>query len=118
MSAESACYATLSGAAPVIALTADRIYPDFVPDDKALPAIAINRTETEFIQTIHGAAPVASKVSLEVWCMASTRNIAEQLGDLTLTSLSAGDFLAVDRRPEFDVDTEIFAVVLTVVVWQ
>jgi hypothetical protein len=118
MSAETVCYATLSGAAPVTAITGERIYPDFVPDDKTLPAIAMNRMATEYVNTIHTNAAVASNVTLEVWCMASTRSGAEQLGDVTDSALSSGGFLALDRRPEFDVESETFAVVITVSVWQ
>jgi hypothetical protein len=53
MSAETVAYAALSAAAAVTTLVSTRIYPDFVPQEKTLPAVAINRAATEYITTIH-----------------------------------------------------------------
>jgi hypothetical protein len=118
MSAETECYTALSIAPAVTGMTGDRIYPDFVPDDKMLPAIAMTRMSTEFVNTIHTSSAVASKVLLEVWCMGSTRSTSEQLGDAAMVALAAGGFVAQDRRPEFDIETETFAAVISVVNWQ
>ena len=39
MSAETALYAVLSAYAPLTALVSTRIFPDAIPEDKALPAV-------------------------------------------------------------------------------
>jgi hypothetical protein len=112
MSAETLAYSTLSAAAPVTALVGTRIYPDFVPQEKTLPALAIARAETEYINSIHSNVPLGSIATLGIWCMAATRAEAEALADVVVTALSA--FTMLNRSPEFDADSEVLATVLTV----
>jgi hypothetical protein len=115
MSAETSTYSTLSGAAGVTALVGTRIYPDVVPQEKALPAIAIARTETEFINTIHNAAPLGSFVELEIWCMAETRTGAEAVADAVKAAfIATTGFMLKNRRPEFDAEHQVYSTVLTV----
>jgi hypothetical protein len=117
MSAETVAYSTLSGAGAVTAITGTRIYPDFAPTETALPAIAFSRVNTVYTNVIHQAAPVGVDVVLEVWCMAETRKVAEQLGDAVVAALGAATpsgFYMQDRTPDFDAESKIFAAVLTV----
>jgi hypothetical protein len=118
VSAEIEAYSVLSNAMTVTAFTGTRIYPDFVPEDKTLPAIAINRIETEYVNTIHQNIPEATKVHLEIWCMTSNRKDAEQLGDAVELVIGTGEFVLEGRRPEFDPETLTFAVVLQAFIWQ
>lgn len=115
MSAESAVFAALNGAAGVTALAGDRIYPDFLPQKKPLPAIVYARAETEYVTTIHSSIPVASDVTMETWCFAKTRPAAEALGDAALLALGTAGIRPTGRRPEFDTDTETFSCVITTV---
>jgi hypothetical protein len=117
MSAEATMYAALAGAAGVTALVADRIYPDFLPQNKAQPAIVYTRSETEYVTTIHTGTPAAALVTMETWCFAKTRPAAEALADAAQVGLAAGGFLLIARRPEFDTDTESFSSVITSTLW-
>ncbi len=119
MSAETSAYSALSGAGAVTALVDTRIYPDFVPQEKTLPAIAIARTETEYVTTIHSGTPVAAEVTLDVHCMAATRAGAEALADAALAALGAATFTLQGRTPQFDPEgPELFSTVLTVNFWE
>lgn len=115
MSAETVAYAALNAASAVTGLVSTRIYPDFVPQEKDLPAVAINRAATEFINTIHGSAPLGSIATLEVWCMASTRSAAEAVADAVVATLAAAGFSITNRAPEFDADSQVFAAVVSAV---
>lgn len=110
-------YAALSGAAGVTALVSDRIYPDFLSQGKALPAIVYARVETEYLTTIHTATACAALVTMETWCFAKTRPAAEALADAAQAALGAGGLRAIGRRPEFDTDTETFFSVITSTLW-
>lgn len=115
MSAETVAYSTLSAASAVTAIAGTRIYPDFVPTEIAVPAVAISRASTEYTTTIHSGVPIGVDVMLEVWSMADTRKVAEQLADAVVTALGTAGFIMQDRSPEFDSDTKLFAAVLTVI---
>ena len=118
MSAETAAYSTLSGSAPVTALVGTRIYPDIVPQEHPLPAIALARIDTEYVTTIHGGEALASFVTLEVHCLASSRAAAEQLADTVELAIPAGGFRLIGRQPHYDAEAEVCAAVLTVGYWQ
>lgn len=123
MSAETQLYSTLTGAAGVTAIvgsgSAARIYPDFIGQEIVCPAVVFHRVETENITTIHSNAIQASRVALEVWCMAiSSRASADALADAVETAFAPSGFMPLNRRAEFDPETETFATVLTVSYWQ
>jgi hypothetical protein len=118
MSAETALNTALLAAPAVTAIvgsgSAARVYPDVVPQDKGLPALAYARVATEPILTVHSAAPIATRATLEVWCMAATRAAAEGLADIVSGVVGAARFIYAGRRFEYDPDNELFAAVLTV----
>jgi hypothetical protein len=116
MSAETVAVAALLAAPAVTALVGDRIYPDFVAQEKALPAIAMARPNTENINTIHGGPPLGALVDLEIWCMGATRADAEDLATKAVAALGAQNFMATNRLQEFDAESEVYATVLTFVV--
>jgi hypothetical protein len=113
VSAETALYSALSGAAPVTAIVGSAIYPDIAPQEVSLPCIAFSRTDTQYINTIHGSA-AASIATLETWCMATGRADAEALADAALSAAQAAGFTAIGRRTELDVESEVWATVLAV----
>lgn len=114
MSSETTVYSILSGAAAVTAITALRIYPDAMPQEAAVPAIVYRRTGTEVIQTVHGTI-AATKVGLEVLCLAPTRAGAEDLADKALNALLAGGpFEYLDRGATFEPSASEFAATLQV----
>lgn len=114
MSAESLAWTTLTGDTAVAAIVGTRIYPDFVPQEQTLPAIAVSRVSTEYLTTINTDAPVGEIAALEIWCMAETRIAAESLANAATTALSLAQFFPLDRRPEFDNESVVYAVVLSV----
>jgi hypothetical protein len=104
MSAETDLYAVLSGAAGVTALVSTRIYPDVVPEEATLPAIAYQRTSTEYSTTIHGGAPVAETPTIEITCVATTRPGANAVANAVIASLAGTDFVAVDQQAALDIN--------------
>lgn len=117
MSAETVLYSTLTGAAAVTAIVSTRIYPDVAPQDVALPCVAFSRTGTETIGTL-SAASVASKATIECWCMSNSRATAETLGDAVHTAASAAWFTPTSRRAEYDQDAQLWAVAQTFDYWE
>ena len=117
MSAETLIYSTLSGAAGVTAIVSLRIYPDFLAQEITLPAIVNQRSGSEYVNTIHSGVPAAIKVTMDTFCLASTRIGAEILADAVETALPAGSFRVSGRRPEFDAETLTFAAIITSEVW-
>lgn len=121
MSAETLINAALLAAAPVTAVVGAganaRIYPDFLAQEIVLPGLVNQRAETEFVNTIHTGVPVASRITMETWCLAETRIAAEQLADLVEPALSSADFRIVGRRPEYDAETLTYATVVSSEVW-
>jgi hypothetical protein len=116
MSAETIAYAALTGASAVTTIVGDRIYPDFVPEERLLPAISIARASTEYITTIHSSIPQGAFVTLEIWCMAGTRKASEDLANAAMTALGPVSVRPDNRAPEFDAESEVFAAVLLVVI--
>lgn len=118
MSAETAIYSTLSGAGAVTAIVGTRIYPDFLAQEIVLPAIVTQRAETEYTNTIHSGAVIASRIVMDAWCLAATRLGAETLADVVVIALPLGNqFRIDDRRIEFDAETLTFATILSAVIW-
>ena len=117
MSAETVLYSTLSADTGVDSLVDGRIYPDVAPQDGDLPAIAFERVGTEYHNTIHGTA-IATRVSMEAWCMGETRADAESVCDAVELAARAATFFTTGRRAEFDPETNLWAAVLSLDYWQ
>ena len=126
MSAETDLVDALEANAAVVALlqisgvspTELRIYPDVVAQEIDLPAVAFQRLATEYNNTIHAIAPTSAQISIDIWCMADTRSVAESIGDAVEGALAPAAFLLVGRRGEIDPDDPdriIWATVLSVV---
>ena len=118
MSAETDLNAALLAAAPVTALVgtgnAARIYPDVVPQDVKLPAIAFVRADTEYLHTIHSDVPVGEFAILEIACMGTSRAEADDLAGKAIAALGAARFGIAGRRAEIDVEQGIWATIVTV----
>lgn len=117
MSAEASLYSLLSTAVPVIALVSTRVYPDVAPQDSALPAIVFERAGTEYLNTIHGTT-AATRVTLEVWCMAEGRTAAEGLADAVLQTVAGTTFVPVGRRADFDAEQQLWAAIVALDLWE
>lgn len=113
MSAESALYAILSGSSGVTALVGARVYPDVIPQDQALPAIAYARSGTEPVVTIHGTVE-AEFAQMSVQCWAESRTSAEQVAQAVSTALSAAGEAYTNRGVLFDQDAGLFGAVVDV----
>ncbi len=81
MRAEEQAYAALAAAGGVVALVADRIYPDQAAQGADLPLIVFERTDTEPVSTIHDGPPIASKVTISASAWARTQLEADQVAD-------------------------------------
>lgn len=116
MSAETQLHGALTGYAGLTTAVSTRIYPDFLAQEIALPAVVYQRAETEYVTTVHSGVVLGSRVTLEIWCLHTTRIGAESLADLVEAAI-ANTLLPVDRRPEFDADTATFSTVVTCSIW-
>ena len=116
MSAETQLHAALAAYAPLSAVVDTRIYPDFLAQKIVLPAVVYQRAETEYVTTIHDGTSHGERVSMEVWCLHTTRIGAEELAELVEGAI-VDDFVPTDRRPEFDPDDLTFSTVVTCAVW-
>jgi hypothetical protein len=116
MSAEDNLHDILSENAPVFAVVGDRIYPDYVPPDKDLPAIAFNRTGTTYIPTIHGGVTQEDTVTFEIFCTASSHGSAKSLGDLVaaIEVMPPKKWQLLNRLSLYDSETGLSASVITV----
>lgn len=101
MSAETDLYAALTGAFPVQQIVGSgasaRIYPDIAPQERQMPCVAYSRSDTEYIVTIHSAAPKGEVPVLDVYCMAMTRTAADALAYAVLTAACAAGFMLRSR---------------------
>lgn len=121
MSAETDLYTTLKAASGVTNLvggsSSPRIYPDLAPQEATLPCVGYQRVGTEITGTLSSAV-VATKATLDVWCMAATRLAAEGLADAVQTACAAAWYTPTARRSEYDPDAALWAAVLTVDYWE
>ena len=79
MSAETALYAVLAGYAPLTALVSTRIYPDAIPEDKALPAVVYgNEGATPEVCLNNDIAATATRFRIAAW--GTTRTAAAAVG--------------------------------------
>lgn len=119
MSAETELHTALAGDGPLTAAISTRIYPDFLAQEIALPAVVYQRAGTGYELTIHNGVVEATLVTLEIWCLHNTRIGAEGLAQLVETAIAApmNSFRPLDRRPEFDADTLTFSTVVTCSIW-
>jgi len=114
MGAETQVYTALSGDAGVTAIVGNRISPNVVGEKVPMPAVCYNRADTDYIVTIHSALPVGDSVLVDVWCMAKTEDEASELADAAIVALAAAYIAPTNRRHEYDSESEITAVVVTV----
>lgn len=98
MSAETALYAALSNAAGVTALVGNRVYPDIAPEKVALPCVAWQRSNTEYQALIHNGVPDGEFVTLQVFCMATTRTSADAVADAIVAAAGAAGFYPQNRQ--------------------
>lgn len=117
MSAEQTIYSTFYGESPPTAveeIVSDRIYPIIVPENKTLPAIAYQRVNTEYVNTIHATA-LASKGTFDIFCVAAEFDQADDLADAVVSVVNASLVMVVlNRTHSFDETAGNYAVVVTV----
>jgi len=111
MSAETQLYAVLSGRAGLVALVGDRIYPDAIPEEKALPAVVFLRASTAPVHTIAGAL-VCEDVHFAITAWATGRNAAEAVADEIAAALAASGNPKTDRSAGFDNEVGLYGVTI------
>jgi hypothetical protein len=107
VSAESIVYGWLSGFAGLTALVGTRIYPDVIPEQASLPAIAFTRSQTEPVSTIHGSV-FAEFVAVQIQAWSATRTEAEAVADAVVDALAANAEIYIARGALFDEETGYF----------
>lgn len=113
MSPEQVLFAALSGNTSITAVVEDRIYPVVLPDQKLVPAIVFQRTNTEYTNTI-GNTAIAHKATFDVLCIAEQFGDAEALCDIVE---AMEQFAKINRTNAWDQGVENYASVLSIEVW-
>ena len=111
MSAEQDLYTALSGYAGLTALVDTRIHADVRDEDEDLPSVVYRRLKTEHINTIHGTV-VATTATLGVSCVGESRASSEAVAEQVLAAVG-GNFVAQDRRSDYDPDTQYYITTIT-----
>lgn len=86
---EEAVFAILTGDAGVAALAGDRVYPQVIPQDVALPAVAYARISTMRVKR-HGGAGVGRRLArarVQVNCEAVGYGVAKALAGAVVGAL-------------------------------
>lgn len=116
MSAESIVLAALE-VTGVTTHVGSNIYAALLPQGKKLPAIIFVRTDTDYIKTIHSATPVASLVTMDIWCVAESFATTEDIADAVEIAMASVVGFPIGRRQEVDPDTETLITILTYNIW-
>jgi hypothetical protein len=117
MSAETELYAALSASAGLAALVSTRIYPDAIPENKALPAV---------VYSLDGAAPIyglgnekhATPTQIKIVAWGTTRTAASAVGDEIALALIAISLPADNRYSGFDAEVGEYADVTEITWWE
>lgn len=108
MSAETELYAALTGRAGLVALVSDRIYPDAIPESRALPSVVFIRSSTAPTYTIGGAL-ACEDAHFMITSWAESRASAESIADEISAALTISGNPIVDRSGGYDAETGLFA---------
>ncbi len=111
MSAETELYSALSESFGLAALVSDRIYPDAIPENVALPAVVFIRASTNPTYTIGGVL-VAEDVHFSITVWAETRTAVEPIADQIRLVLDASGNPISDRSSGFDNEVGLFSVTI------
>ena len=117
MSAESALYTVLSGAAGLTALVSTRIYPDAIPEDKPLPAVVYS-TESSVPEACLNSSVAAEQTRFRIVGWGTTRTSAAAVGDQIVIALRAIGVPEDNRFSGFDAEVGQFADVTEITWWE
>ena len=116
MSAETDLYAVLSGYAQLTALVSTRIFPDAIPEDKALPAVVYgNEGETPEVCLNNDITATATRFRIAAW--GTTRTAAAAVGDQIVAALIADGVPYDNRFSGFDAEVWQFADITEITWW-
>jgi len=113
MSAETELFAALRDSAAVGALINDKIYPDALPQEVALPAVVYQRTGTDKIRSIHGTT-LGERSVLLLQVLGEVKVTAESIADACEAALEAANFVPTGRASGMVPDTDTRVIELTV----
>lgn len=116
MSAESDLYTVLSSYAPLTALVSTRIYPDAIPEDKALPAVVYS-TEAATPEWCLNNSLAATGYRFRIAAWGTTRTAAAAVGDAIVAALLAAGVPYDNRFSGFDAEVGQFADVTEITWW-
>lgn len=108
MSAESDLYTALSGWPGLAAVVGNRIYPDAIPENQALPAVVYVRASTAPTRTIGGLL-VCEDIRFSLTAWAKSREAAAAVADQISAALEAAGNPAADRSGGYDEQVGLFA---------
>lgn len=94
-----------------------RVYPDVIAAEAALPAIMYQRSETEKFGTLDESVS-CKRVSIDITCVADTREGAEALGDAVEAAMEAAHHHCTGRIGASDPESQTYGAVMTFNVWE
>lgn len=113
MDAKALLRAALIAHAPLVALVAQRIFPDGIEESATLPAGVLTVTSTEPIRSVDGTRHGAwVNLSLQFW--ATSRTSADACALAAEEAIALADHDLLDVADAADLDTGNFATTLTV----
>jgi hypothetical protein len=113
MSAETELYAALSGHAPLLAIVADRIHFDVLPEETDYPAVVFSRESTAPILSTSGRS-FGAEVLAKVSCWGKTRTEADAAAVEAEAALVAAELTPSGKVSGYDPETDLYATVLDV----
>lgn len=116
MSAETELYAVLAGYSALTALVSTRIFPDAIPEDKALPAVVYSvESATPEVCLNNSTAATATRFRIVGWGV--TRTSASSVGDQIGAALIASGVPYDNRFSGFDAEVGQFADITEITWW-
>lgn len=115
MSAESDLYAALTADVALAALVGERIYPDAIPQDEALPAVVFaSRAEPDFglDNTL-----LATRTVISIGCWGATRTSATAVADAVKAVLVAQDLTWSGPDNGFDPEVGAYSATIDTDIW-
>lgn len=109
MTPEEKHHAALAAHAPLVEAIGNRIFPDVIPQDRPLPAVAYTRTDTEPFYGLDGTLRASrARIATQAWAPGKAQ--VESVGDGITAALALQGVAIEGRASVFDDETGLYGV--------
>lgn len=108
MYAEELLVSALSSNAGIVAIVGTRIFPEIIPEETELPAIAYSRPQSRPFWGL-GSSCLAEEFVFEIGLYAYSKETAQQLSNLVKSTVESNGFGYTNRQSGFDPETFSFS---------